>query len=158
MNATYRFRLRASYAGLVSLVAFATVASALAGCSEERPRKPDAVFVGAGFPRNWPQPKRSTLAGEPQIQAMRFSTLDIALGSQWTGDAIASPDTTSVHVRTNLFDFTMPQIAPGRFHFAIQMLDLPAFLVRPYALHVVAIDATGRESTLLVPFRIHGRV
>lgn len=61
-------------------------------------------------------------------------------------------------MKTNLFDFDMPRSAPGRFHFAIHMLDLPAFLVRPYALHVVAHDAAGRETTVLVPFRIHGRV
>lgn len=136
----------------------ATVTVALGGCSEEHPPRPSAVSVGARVPSQWPSPLRAERARGPQIEAMRFSTLDLALGSRWNGDAVATLDVTSVHVKTNLFDFSMPQTSPGRFHFAVDMLDLPAFLVRPYALHVVARNRDGRESTLLVPFRIRGRV
>ncbi len=145
---------RASYTRAVALLC----AFGFVGCSEERPNRPAIVSVGATVPHDWPTPAARPGSAGPTIEAMRFSTLDIALGSEWNGDAIASPETERIDVRTNLFDFTMPRIASGRFRFAIHMLDLPAFLVRPYALHVVARDGAGRETTLLVPFRIHGRV
>ncbi len=158
MPRSYRFPRRASY-NFVSLLLLGTaVGLVLGGCSEERPPVPAAVFVGTSLPRNWPAPSAAMRQGAPQIRALRFSTLDVALGSEWTGDAVASLETTRIDVKTNLFDFTMPQTAPGRFHFAMHMLDLPAFLVRPYALHVIARGPNGHQTTMVVPFRIHGRV
>lgn len=158
MERSYRFGTNASYAKRAFAVTFATIAIALVGCSEERPERPKVVSVGERLPPNWPLPQRARPAPGPQIEALRFSSLDVALGSRWDGDAVVSLDTTSVHVKTNLFDFSMPQTSPGRFHFAVDLLDVPAFLVRPYALHVIARNRGGAEATLLVPFRIHGRV
>ncbi len=79
------------------------------------------------------------------------------LGDLWSGDIVASTNAASVILHTNLFDIAAKRVAVGRFHFDVRVYDLPAFLVRPYALHVVARSVTGRESTMLVPFRIGGR-
>jgi len=133
----------------------ASFALLAAGCVGERPPLPASVTVGTGFAA--PRPVENTSGAAPQIVAARFSSLDVPLGAPWSGDIVTSTDATAVDLRTNLFDIVARRIAAGRFHFDVRVYDLPAFLVRPYALHVVARAAGGRETTLMVPFRIAGR-
>ncbi len=75
----------------------------------------------------------------------------------WSGDIVASTNARSVVLHTNLFDIVAKRVAAGRFHFDVRVYDLPAFLVRPYTLHVVVRSDAGRETTILVPFRVGGR-
>ena len=89
---------------------------------------------------------------------MRFSTLDVVLGSDWNGDFMASTNTASIEVLgTNLFSFSVPKTGVGAFHFNFHVIDVPAFFVRPYSLHVIARNTAGVQSEIDVPFRISGR-
>ncbi len=145
----------ASYGAALRVLA-ATLALAATGCAGERPTLPSSVTVGSGAATI--RPVEPAAAGAaPHIVAARFSSLDVALGERWTGDIVTSTDAIAVDLRTNLFDIVARRVARGRFHFDVRVYDLPAFLVRPYALHVVARAASGRETTLMVPFRIAGR-
>ncbi len=88
---------------------------------------------------------------------MRFSSLDFPLGSAWYGAVVTSSNTTSVQFFTPLFDLMLPRQAPGRFTFRMHVLDLPAFLVRPYNLRVKARNAAGEVTEVDVPLVIRGR-
>ena len=89
---------------------------------------------------------------------MRFSSLDVALGTDWNGDFLTSTNTASIEVLgTNLFSFSVPKTGAGAFHFNFHVIDVPAFFVRPYSLHVIARNTAGVQSEIDVPFRISGR-
>lgn len=90
---------------------------------------------------------------------MHFSTLDVKLGTNWTGEFVATSNTASIEVNTNLFDFSVPgtQPGPGRFAFHFHMIDVPAFYVRPYSLRVIARNGAGERVEEDVPFRISER-
>lgn len=137
---------------------FASIATFVAGCSGEKPPMPPSVVVASRVPATWPTPQARARNEDPTIVAARFSSLDIPLGDMWSGDVITSTNTQGVVLHTNLFDIAAKRVAVGRFHFDVRVYDLPAFLVRPYALHVVARSDAGRETTMLVPFRIGGRI
>jgi hypothetical protein len=149
MPATYRFARTISYV-LALLVP-------LTGCAPALPKKPANVFVGARLPAAWPTPRTLALTAPPAIQAMRFSSLLVPLGADWDGDIVATSNTTSVELFTNLYSFDVPKTGVGRFRFAVHMLDLPTFLVRPYVLHMIARNAAGRKDDTAVPFEIEGR-
>jgi hypothetical protein len=158
MTATYRFGAAASYGRRALAVAtLGTIASLASGCSGEKPPLPPNVVVASHVPATWPTPQARGQSDDPTIVAARFSSLDVPLGDRWSGDIVASTNARSVVLHTNLFDIAAKRVAAGRFHFDVRVYDLPAFLVRPYALHMVARNAAGRETTLLVPFRIGGR-
>ncbi len=139
-------------------VAVAAVALlGLAGCGGDPPGVPANVTLAAPRAAALPTPPARTLADTAQIVAARFSALDVPLGTTWRGDVVVSTNVSHVALRTNLFDVAARRVAAGRFRFAVRVYDLPAFLVRPYALKIVASTAAGRETTLVVPFRIVGR-
>ncbi len=102
-------------------------------------------------------PHRAEIDAAPEIQAIRFSSADAQLGTDWDGDIVASTNTVSVEFATNLFDFSAPRTQAGRFHFRFHLVDVPTTLVRPYVLHVIARNAAGRTRELELPFRIAGR-
>ena len=81
----------------------------LAGCVQALPPKPNLLFVAARPPANWPLPHDAAVAAPPEIQAMRFSSLERAAGTDWDGDILTSTNTASVEVGTNLFDFSAPR-------------------------------------------------
>jgi len=133
-----------------------SVALALAsGCAPTTAR-PGNVFIGTRDPAGWPRPDLRS-SGPAQIQAMRFSSLDFPLGSEWYGAVVTSSNTASVQFFTPLFDFMLPRQSPGRFTFRTHVLDLPAFLVRPYNLRVKARNAAGEVTEVDVPLVIRGR-
>jgi cytochrome oxidase Cu insertion factor (SCO1/SenC/PrrC family) len=78
-------------------------------------------------------------------------------GADWDGDIVASTNTASVEVGTNLFGFSAPRTRPGRFHFNFHVIDVPALFVRPYVLYVKARNTAGVVSETDLPFRISGR-
>jgi cytochrome oxidase Cu insertion factor (SCO1/SenC/PrrC family) len=129
----------------------------LAGCVQALPPKPKLLLVAAHPPANWPQPRQANVAAPPEIQAIRFSSLDAKAGTDWDGDILASTNTASVEVGTNLFDFSAPRTLPGRFHFRFHLIDVPAPLVRPYVLYVTARNTAGQIHQIAIPFRISGR-
>jgi cytochrome oxidase Cu insertion factor (SCO1/SenC/PrrC family) len=129
----------------------------LAGCVQALPPKPNSLFIAAETPKNWPAPQRASIAARPAIQALRFSSLNVRAGTDWDGDVVTSTNTASLEIGTNLFDFSAPRQQPGRFHFHFHVIDLPALMVRPYTLHVIARNTAGDESEVDVPFRISGR-
>lgn len=115
------------------------------------------MSIAPGEPKNWPAAHRSAVAAPPEIQAIRFSSLQPRLGGTWDGDVLASTNTASVEVRTKMFSFEVPRVQPGRFHFHYDLTDLPATMVRRYDLQIVARNEDGRERRVRVPFRIEGR-
>ena len=121
------------------------------------PPPPNSLTVAARTPANWPQPHPAAVAAPPEIQALRFSSLDVRPGTVWDGDVLTSTNTASLEVGTNLFDFSAPRTAPGHFHFSFRLVDVPALFVRPYVLHVIARNTAGEVRDLDVPFRISGR-
>ncbi len=90
----------------------------------------------------------------PQIVGMAFNSLDVARGGTWSGDFITSSNVASVEVRSNLFSIDAPRTAFGRFHFDIDVFDVPPIFVRSYAVRVIARNAAGVEAEEDVPFRI----
>ena len=114
-------------------------------------------MVAAQTPANWPQPHVAAIAAPPEIQALRFSSLDARPGTLWDGDVVTSTNTASLEFATNLFDFSAPRSQPGHFRFMFRLIDVPALFVRPYVLHVIARNTAGVARQIDVPFRISGR-
>jgi cytochrome oxidase Cu insertion factor (SCO1/SenC/PrrC family) len=121
------------------------------------PPAPKSVIVAARVPANWPQPALAALAAPPEIQMLRFSSLEERPGTVWDGDVVTSTNTASLEFATNLFNFSAPHTAPGRFHFSFRIVDVPDAFVRPYVLHVIARNTAGEARQIDVPFRISGR-
>ena len=115
------------------------------------------LLVAARAPADWPQPREVAISAPPQIQALRFSSLEARPGTDWDGDILTSTNTASVEIGTNLFDFSAPRGQAGRFSFHFHIIDVPALLVRPYVLHVTARNTAGEASEIDVPFRIGAR-
>lgn len=115
------------------------------------------LLVAARTPADWPQPHAAAVAAPPEIQALRFSSLDVRPGTDWDGDILTSTNTASLEVGTNLFDFSAPRTQPGHFHFRLHIIDVPALLVRPYVLHLTARNTAGDARDIEVPFRIGAR-
>ncbi|MGH7660149.1 MAG: hypothetical protein ACRENA_04430 [Vulcanimicrobiaceae bacterium] len=146
---------RIAWRRVLHLAVCAFVAS---GCAPAPKTVPQNVSVGDAFPASWPTPLAKPVDAEPQIQAMRFSSLNVPLGTDWNGDVVASTNTASIEVLgTNLFSFSVPKTGVGAFHFNFHMIDVPSFFVRPYSLHVIARNTAGEKSEIDVPFRISGR-
>ena len=133
------------------------VALVLSGCVQALPPKPKLLLVASHAPANWAQPRLAAVSAPPKIVALRFSSLAARAGTDWDGDVVTSTNTASVEFATNLFDFSAPRTRPGRFHFFFHMVDVPAALVRPYVLHVIARNTAGEAREVDVPFRISGR-
>jgi hypothetical protein len=118
---------------------------------------PSNVIVAERIPASWPTPLIAAPDALPQIQAVRFSSVDVALGTEWSGEIVASSNTASVEIATNLFDFSVPRPAIGKFVFQFRMIDVPPFFVRAYPLRIIARNTAGEKVEEDVPFRIHGR-
>ena len=114
-------------------------------------------MVAARLPARWPRPRAAAVNAPPEIQALRFSTLDVRPGTEWDGDVVASTNTASLEFSTNLWDFSAPRPQPGRFHFSFTLIDVPGAFIRPYVLHVIARNTAGQTSRLEIPFRISPR-
>lgn len=85
---------------------------------------------------------------------MRFSSLDIRRGGRWSGAFVTGTNVASVEVRTNLFSINVPHRAPGRFAFALDVLDTPPIFVRAFRLRVIARNSAGQTFEEDLPFRI----
>jgi hypothetical protein len=127
----------------------------LAGCGFAPSSVPANAVVAARIPAAW-SPAPANPNGDPTIVGARFSSLDVELGQDWDGDVVTSRDVASVDLHTNLFDIALARTAPGRFHFLQHVIDDPAFIVRPYALEIIAKRERGDFVKLVVPFRLRG--
>jgi cytochrome oxidase Cu insertion factor (SCO1/SenC/PrrC family) len=121
------------------------------------PDKPKLLTIAAHAPASWVRPHPAAVAAPAEIQAVRVSSLDLRPGEDWDGDIVASTNTASLEIGTNLFDFSAPRSQPGHFHFNFHIIDIPALFVRPYVLYIKARNTAGDVSELDVPFRISGR-
>lgn len=115
------------------------------------------LTVAAHVPGDWPRSRVAGVTVPPQIQALRFSSLNVRAGADWDGDIVASTNTASVEVGTNLFDFSAPRTRPGHFHFRFHIIDVPELFVRPYVLYVTARNTAGVAQRIGLPFRVSGR-
>lgn len=132
--------------------------AALGGCAPAPPPAvPPNVTVGERVPAAWPTPRISAMNAPAEIQAMRFSSLDVALGNDWSGEFVASTSTASIEVATNQFGFSVPRPHTGDFRFRFHLLDVPPFFVRAYPLRIIARNSAGLETVVVLPFRIRGR-
>lgn len=119
---------------------------------------PQNVYVSDRFPAAWPTPRIENRRIKPVIQAMRFSSLDLPVGTDWSGDFVATTNTASIEViGTNIFSFSVPQSGIGQFHFQFHIIDVPSFYVRSYLLRVIARNGAGDASEEDLSFRIRGR-
>jgi cytochrome oxidase Cu insertion factor (SCO1/SenC/PrrC family) len=121
------------------------------------PDAPKSLIVAGRLPANWPQPHVAAVGAPAEIQALRVSSLDARPGTVWDGDVVTSTNTASLEFATNLFNFSAPRTAPGRFHFSFRLIDLPAGMVRPYVMHVIARNTAGEAAQVDLPFRFSGR-
>jgi hypothetical protein len=150
---------RASYplARPLSWSLLALVALAPTACAPTRPRLPANVAVGAARAISWPTPRIAPPQARAEIQAMHFSSLDVRVGSDWSGEFVASSNTASIELATNLFSFSAPRTRIGNFRFRFHLLDVPPFYVRAYPLRIIARNAAGNQNVELVPMRISPR-
>ena len=127
-------------------------------CSPVPKTVPPNLSVAEAIPRAWPAPLSKAAGERPVIQAMRFSSLEPRLGTNWNGDFLVSTNTASVEViGVNIFSFSTPHVGNGRFHFQFHLIDVPPFFVRTYDLRVIARNVAGDASEEDVPFQIRGR-
>jgi hypothetical protein len=122
-----------------------------AACASHLPDLPPNVSVGLTA---LPAPRVEPNDAPPRILAMRFSSLDVWRGQRWYGTLIAGTNVASIEVRTNLFSINVPKRSPGRFTFALDVLDTPPIFVRAYCLRVIARNSAGIEYEEDLPFRI----
>jgi len=127
----------------------------LSACSFMPAEPPANAIVARTTPVAW-KAVATKPGADPSIVGARFSSLDVELGQDWDGDVVTSTGVATVVLHTNLFDIAATQTAPGRFHFLEHVIDDPAFIVRPYAVDIIATDAAGRTAKLIVPFRLRG--
>lgn len=121
------------------------------------PEPPNSLTVASRKPASWPRPPAAGIAAAPRIAALRFSSINVRPGTVWDGDIVTSTNTASLEIGTNLFDFSAPRTAPGRFHFSFRIIDVPGAFVRPYVLHVIARNTAGASTEVQIPFHIRSR-
>jgi len=123
----------------------------LCACATAVPKVPANAVVGVHAPG---AALSASVEAPPQIVSMAFNTLDIARGASWSGDFITSTNVASLEVRSNLFSLNVPRTAFGRFHFTVDVYDLPPIFIRAYRVRVIARNTAGLEAEEDVPFRI----
>jgi hypothetical protein len=77
----------------------------------------------------------------------------IPSGSDWYGRAVTSTNVASLEIRTESFSFVARRTAFGEFRFRQHVLDIVPQYKRDYLLQVIARNAAGDESAILVPIR-----
>ena len=131
--------------GVLALIAV------LPACASRVPDMPANAVVGL---LAMPTPPVEPADAPPRILAMRFSSLDVRRGERWSGAFVAGTNVASLEVRTNLFSINVPKRMPGRFTFALNVLDTPPIFVRAYRLRVIARNSAGDAYEEDLPFRI----
>jgi len=125
--------------------------AALCSCAGPPPVLPANALVGARAPGSV---EAASTGAAPRIVGMAFNSLDLARGSTWSGDFVTSSNVASLEVRSNLFSLNVPRTAFGRFHFDVDVYDLPPIFIRSYAVRIIARNTAGAEAEEDVPFRI----
>lgn len=131
--------------GALALAAFCPA------CAARPADTPANVAVGL---TKLPSPIVEPNGALPRIIGMRFSSLDVRRGERWSGAFVTTTNVASIEVRTNLFSINVPHRSPGRFWFAVRVLDTPPIFVRAYRLRVIARNSAGNEYEEDMPFRI----
>jgi hypothetical protein len=123
----------------------------LPACASHAPDTPTNVAVGSV---TLPSPPVEPNGAPPRILGMRFSSLNVRRGQPWSGAFVTGTNVASIEVRTNLVSINVPHKSPGRFAFALNVLDTPPIFVRAYRLRVIARNSAGTEYEEDLPFRI----
>jgi hypothetical protein len=134
------------------LAAAAVFLCVLTACTAHTPTVPPNVSFGDA--PVLPTPPVAGNAAPPRIVAMWFSGDDVRRGQTWSGRIIASTNTASVEVRTNLFSIDAPRRTFGDFQFSLRVFDVPPIFIRPYTLRVIARNSSGASVEEDLPFRI----
>ncbi len=135
------------------LVASLACSIAVSGCAAHPVRIPRNVSVGSAA-RESPAAPVARASDPPRIVAMRFSSLDVARGSVWSGHFVTGTNVASLEVRSNLFSIDVPRTSFGNFAFHLNVFDTPPIFIRSYRLRVIARNASGAQSEEDLPFRI----
>jgi hypothetical protein len=135
---------------LLRLDALACIAL-LSACASHLPDPPSNAVVGLGA---LPAPRLEGNDAPPRIIGMRFSALDVRRGERWSGLFVTGTNVASLEVRTNLFSIDVPKLAPGRFAFDLDVLDVPPIFVRSYRLRVIARNSAGEQYEENLPFTL----
>lgn len=131
----------------------AITAGALAACSSAPPPAPSNVHVGA-FPKTRASAPQRQNDAPPEIQSIRFNSLDVKRGSVWEGQIDTSTNVASVEVRSNLFSINARRSDYGHFNFKVDVFELPSIFIRGYDLRVIARNSAGKEAEEDLPFQI----
>jgi hypothetical protein len=123
----------------------------LVACASHLPDPPPNAAIGLGA---LPVPRVEPNDAPPRIIAMRFSSLDVRRGQRWSGVFVTGTNVASLEVRTNLFSIDVPKLAPGRFAFVLDVLDVPPIFVRSYRLRVIARNSAGAQYEENLPFTL----
>lgn len=124
----------------------------LPACASRLPDPPANLAVG--LLAVLPSPRIEPNGAPPRILGMRFSSLDVRRGEQWSGAIVTGTNVASLEVRTNLFSINVPKRSPGRFSFTLNVLDAPPIFVRAYTLRVIARNSAGMEYEEDLPFHL----
>jgi hypothetical protein len=135
----------------VDAFALLGLVATLCSCAPPPPSRPANLTLGA---RASGTVALAASDAAPKIVGMAFNTLDIARGGAWSGDFVTSTNVASLEVRSNLFSIDVPRRTFGRFHFDVDVFDLPPIFVRSYAVRVIARNSAGRQAEEDVPLRI----
>jgi hypothetical protein len=138
--------------------ALSIAVAALVSCASGQPAIPPNTYVGERVPPGaWPTPRPVLVTAPAEIQAMHFSSLDVKLGNDWSGEFVANTSTASIEIATTEFDLSVPRPRMGYFRFRLHLLDAPPFFVRAYQMRVIARNTAGHQTMSVLPFRIRGR-
>lgn len=133
-------------------LALLLLAGPLAGCSA-RIDVPENVIVGPRPAQMRPGPELD-FAAPPAIAQIWLSSLVLQRGTNWDGQIATSTNAASIEVRTDSFSFSVPRVRSGIFAFSYAIPDLPPYLRRHFALHVVARNAAGDKFDESLPIEI----
>jgi hypothetical protein len=125
----------------------------LAGCAS-RVDLPENLLVSEFPPAELRSGPDLDFGAPTTIQQIWLSSLLLTRGSTWSGKISTSSNAASVEVRTDSFSFSVPRVRAGQFAFSYAIPDLPPYLRRRFALHVVARNAAGDRTDESFPIEI----
>ena len=127
----------------------------IAGCASKTVSVPTNLTVSSQVPQPMPTAPVEKPNAPPHIVSIWFSTLTIRPGTWFDGTIVGSTNVASVEVRTAAFSINSTHVAPGIYHFHMQVLELPPFSRRhSYELYIIARNTPGDQEVEEAPLRV----